>query len=286
MFLFDGVRHLLQRRAIWEYNAIVEKTIQQHWPDSPIKMRCLIWERWEALPEDGSNRENFNFVVFIDIEGDVDWLVDDDHAKVKFPDKATIPIDQAMALEASPCDHLPMPVRMAFKKMIGAAIVAALFGDEEAAREQTAKAKEYLDKRTPEQSRLWTLISSTVALPALCCLLRLTGMSGLQPLVYGAVGAYIAIAYRSSIEKRDAGAGLTLHVWEALVKLVAGMLQGKVCAVFMTSSLAPEFASRLAASPAVLAVIAFAAGLFDRFAPNLISNYVVKPFEVKSEEVS
>lgn len=286
MCILDKIPYFARRRAIREYDALVEKSVQSHWPDYPIKMKYLVWEQWAARPADGSELETHNFIVFIDINCDIDWITDDDHSKMRVSSETKNRIDEAMSVEALPCKHLPMAERMAFKKIIGAAIVAALHGDYETAKMQTAKAKEYLDKRTPEQSRLWTICCATAGVLSACLLLsRMTWcIKDIQPLLYGALGSYLAIAYRSSIAEKDASAGLPLHICEALVKILAGMIQGKVCVVFITSTLAPEMAAPFATSSAALAIVAFSAGLVDKFAPNLISNYVVKPFDFATKE--
>lgn len=269
-------RHLSQR----EYDSEVESSIQAHWKDSPIKISHLICEEWsESVAGEKSN--SYNFVVFIDIAGDIDWIANDENAVEKITGQTKALIDCAMAVEALPCKHLAKREWMAFKKMVGASIVAALYKNYDTAQNLIANAQAYLDKRTPERSRLWITISASIAIVVLYLLLPYAKGINTKPLFYGALGSYIAIIYRSGRSQIDASAGLLIHICDTLIKLGAGMIQGKLCILLLSTPFAPEITKSIIISPEAMLAAAFVAGLVDKFVPSLVSSYVVKTLTPK-----
>ena len=81
----------------------------------------------------------------------------------------------------------------------------------------------------------------------------------------------------------DSNAGECLHCAEAFVRLLIGMMLGKMGVLFFSCSIAPEFSRNICASYTGVCVIAFASGLFDAFIPAMISTYVIKPMNSKGE---
>lgn len=267
------VKECIERK---KYDAEVEASIRSHWPAAPIRMKHLIWERWEdAKPE--AKADKFNFIVFIDIEGDLDWIADDENSNEKISEEIGPTIARIMGAEARPCKHLAEKEWMSFKKMLGAAIVSALSGECESALSQMDEALQYREKRMPERSRTWTVWSATVLTLSIAVILKSRLVDGWiqpTPLLYGLLGSYTAIVHRAFTRATDSGAGIWIHITEAVVRLLLGMIFGKMCILFFTNQLAPEIATRICASYSGLCVAAFAAGMFDRFIPSMISTYI------------
>ena len=270
---------------IAEYRALVEKEVQQHWNDHQIRLMELICDCWSEPPADSHALLNkYNYVVFIDIEGDLDWICDDDHSRSKVPSEVFTLIAKIMDVEAIPCKHLGKNEWMAFKRMLGTAIVSAFEGGRDEAESLMAQAKTYIEQRIPECSRLWTLWSATIGtIVAGVISYFLRDITFVVPLIFGVFGAYVSIVRHASMRNVDSSAGKMLHVTEAVVRLLIGAILGKIGVLFCDSHLAPEFARSFGASGPGVRVIAFASGLFDAFIPAMISAYVIKPMNSKGE---
>ncbi len=270
---------------IAEYRKSVEKEVQQHWKDHQIRLMELICDCWREPPTDSHTLlDKYNYVVFIDIEGDLDWICNDDHAENKVQPEVFTLIARIMDVEAIPCKHLGKNEWMAFKRMLGTAIVSAFEGGRDEAESLMAQAKAYIEQRIPERSRLWTLWSATIGtIVAGVISYFLRDLTFVAPLIFGVFGAYVSIVRHASIRNVDSSAGKMLHVTEAVVRLLIGAILGKIGVLFCNSLLAPEFAQKICVSDAGIRVIAFASGLFDAFIPAMISTYIIAPLKTKGE---
>lgn len=270
---------------IAEYRRNVEKEVQQHWKDHQIRLMELICDCWREPPTDShALLDKYNYVVFIDIEGDLDWICNDDHTENKVQPEVFTMIARIMDVEAIPCKHLGKNEWMAFKRMLGTAIVSAFEGGRDEAESLMAQAKAYIEQRIPERSRLWTLWSATIGtIVAGVISYFLRDLTFVAPLIFGVFGAYVSIVRHASIRNVDSSAGKMLHVTEAGVRLLIGAILGKIGVLFCNSLLAPEFAQKFCVSDAGIRVIAFASGLFDAFIPAMISAYIITPLKSKGE---
>ena len=270
---------------IVEYRRSVEKEVKEHWKGHQVRLMELICDCWRELPTDSNTLlDKYNYVVFIDIEGDLDWICNDDHSRSEVPPEVFTTIARIMDVEAIPCKHLGKNEWMAFKRMLGTAIVSAFEGDRDEAESLMVQAKAYIEQRIPECSRLWTLWSATIGV-ILCSLVfdLLRNNVFVVPFTFGVFGAYVSIVRHASVRNVDSSAGIMLHVTEAAVRLLIGAILGKIGVLFCDSYLAPEFARSFCASDAGVRVIAFASGLFDAFIPAMISTYIITPLNSKGE---
>ena len=271
---------------IAEYRRSVEKEVQEHWKGHQIRLMELICDSWREPPADRQAlSDRYNYVVFIDIEGDLDWICDDDHLKSEASSEVFTLIARIMDVEAIPCKHLGKSEWMAFKRMLGTAIVSAFEGGRNEAESLMVQAKTYIEQRIPECSRLWTLWSATsgTILCGLVAFYFLRNNVFVAPFMFGVLGAYVSIVRHASMRNVDSSAGKRLHVTEAVVRLLIGAILGKIGVLFCDSSLAPEFARNFCASGAGIRVVAFASGLFDAFIPAMISTYIITPLSSKGE---
>jgi hypothetical protein len=228
--------------------------------------------------------DKYNYVVFIDIEGDLDWICNDDYTEKKVAPEVFTLIARSMDVEAIPCKHLGKNEWMAFKRMLGTAIVSAFEGGHDEAESLMTQAKTYIEQRIPECSRLWTLWSATIG-TILCGLgfYFLRDNVLVVPFMFGVLGAYVSIVRHASMRNVDSSAGKMLHATEVVVRLLIGAILGKVGVLFCDSLLAPEFARSFCVSEAGVRVIAFASGLFDALIPAMISRYIITPLNSKGE---
>lgn len=270
-------------KDVEDYNAKVAKEVQSHWPNT-VAIKELIRERWADASKIQGKIEDFNYLVFIDIAGDLDWLCDDDHSTQQLSEKTSTLIARALSVEATPCKHLKEQEWMAFKKILGASIVSAFEESYDDAETLMNQARVYLKQRTEERSRRWMLVNSTV-------LMLILGLVGClcfdstvrMPSLFGLFGAYVSIVGHSGARRTDAGAGRTLHWVEAFVRLVVGIILGNIGICFFNCSLAPELGRELCTTDAGIRIVAFVAGLIDGFVPSMISTYVLSPLNCKGE---
>ena len=270
---------------IAEYRRNIEKEVQKHWKDHQIRLTELICDCWREPPTDSHTLlDKYNYVVFIDIEGDLDWICNDDYTEEKVAPEVFTLIARIMDVEAIPCKHLGKNEWMEFKRMLGTAIVSAFEGGRDEAESLMAQAKAYIEQRIPERSRLWTLWSATIGtIVAGVISYFLRDLTFVAPLIFGVFGAYVSIVRHASIRNVDSSAGKMLHVTEVGVRLLIGAILGKIGVLFCNSLLAPEFAQKFCVSDAGIRVIAFASGLFDAFIPAMISTYIITPLKSKGE---
>ena len=271
--------------AVAEYNEKVAKELQSRWPGHTLEILELIQERKQERKEtaagrDGEKNKRYDYVVFIDIAGDLDWICDDDHSEEHLEPKTAALAARALSIEAMPCKQLSQENRMAFKRLLGAAIVSAFEGSHDDAQSLMLQAQTFLKDRTEEQSRRWMLLSSTPLLLAFALLLYWWFSEPVRvPMLFGLFGAYVSIVRSSGSRRTDAGAGKQLHFVEAVVRLVVGMLLGNVGVQFFNCPIAPELLRGLCETDARVRTAAFCAGFLDHFIPSMISAYFLKPLE-------
>lgn len=274
-----------KQRDVDAYNKRIEEEVKEHWKGNAIALKELVYERWTSPNDKNEQDGKYDFVVFIDIVGDLDWICNDEYSRQKLSPKASTLIARVHSIEATPCKHLREREWMSFKRILGAAIVSALQESYDDSLALMNQAKTYIEQRIPECSRLWTLWSATIG-TILCSLVAFYFLRNnvfVAPFIFGVMGAYVSIVRHASVRNVDSSAGIMLHVTEAAVRLLIGAILGKMGVLFCNSSLAPEFAQSFCSSAAGIRVIAFAAGLFDAFIPAMISTYVIKPMNSKGE---
>ena len=144
--------------AAERYREDLNRSLQKHWPDSPIKVNELIRENWEAptpgAPPAAANGAD-HFIVFIDHELAIDWINNGDEDETQLQG-----ISLAESIGARRCDHLPREQILEFRRLLGQAIVNAIRGDAKQSRALSETAAQFLKDRTVERSRAWTLASA------------------------------------------------------------------------------------------------------------------------------
>ena len=277
-------------REVECYNSRVNAELQARWKKKghEIAVKELLRENIRER-KDGEEQglSPCDYIVFIDIAGDIDWIYCDENVREKLSARSSSLISRATAIESFPCRYIGDEWLMAFKKTLGFSIVLALdrrFNDAELLMR---RAQEFLLNRTAEISRLWVLIISLLILvlasSACICLSYYAPEKDVNPFLFGLIGAFIAIARKNGQQYRDAGAGFLLHAIDTLVRMIVGMLLGWVGVLLLKSPFAPETLKGICGSVAGVRIVAFAAGLFEYFVPTMISRCVVTPFKPQEE---
>jgi hypothetical protein len=236
----------------------MEAYIRNHWGEEEIDLEELIHVRLEHrakvladLPAgekvmkapEGSK----DFVVFVDRDGDLDFITD-----FSLGGEQSALIAEINAVENQPSCHLPPAEFMAFKRILGGAIVCVIDNVPERARAQLNLAKEYLKKRTTERSRYWMLSFALPIVSAIAIVgFLFPGMFAMQPeelsvppwvigLYFGMLGAFFSILQRSGRRNLDSASGRPLHLVEIGVRFASGAIAGLIFIYISTSPLSPE----------------------------------------------
>ena len=269
----------------------MESYIRNHWGEEEIDLEELTHVRLEFrakvladLPAkekvmkapEGSK----DFVVFIDRDGDIDFITD-----FSLEGDQNALIAEIYAVENQPSRHLPQPEFMAFKRILGGAMVCAIENVHERARAQFNLAKEYLKKRTTERSRLWML---SCALPLIAVIavvgFLFPGIFVMQPenmsispwiigLYFGMLGAFFSILQRSGRRNLDSASGQPLHLLEIGVRFTSGAIAGLIFIYISISPLSPELFRDMVYVSGGPQVLGFLAGFSDQLIPSIVSKY-------------
>lgn len=248
-----------------------------HWQDDTIDAYELIREDWEDPKGDPSAKER-NLLVYIDPELDVDWIAE-------VPNEAQASIALVESVGARKCKHLARDHVLHFRRLLGQAIVNAAKGEYPMACELAQQAERFLEDRTVELSRRWTLCFAhglVLALSAVLAFVISMTCRGEIQLVLGGiwiavqgglVGAYLSILRKTGQGRWDSSAGLWTHLVEVLTKLSAGAVFGGIVFAVTRSVHAPPSLRSLVPDACSLFVFGIAAGWAERLVPKIISAY-------------
>ncbi len=255
--------------------------LQKRWDPHQIFVYELIRENRDDESAPQKKSQTPEYIVFIDIELDVDWIADGE-----LTPEAQQAVSFAESVSAKRCEHLPKSQILEFKRLIGQAIVNGLQGAPLCCRELAGEASRFLRERTIERSRIWTLVSAhflallfSFVLAASWALVTMNFFdSGAASLLWSAVqggllGAYLSILQKTSRGERDAAAGVELHLIEVVTKLSAGGILGGIAFVFSQSVHAPPSLRAIAPDALSLFLFGVAAGMFERVIPRMVSAY-------------
>jgi hypothetical protein len=286
-FIAPGV--LQAEAARKELNA----SLKSHWPDDPIEIFELIREDWKDPKQHPAAVES-NYIVFIDAQLEIDWI-----AEVPSMPGAQKCISLAESIGAQKCNHLPRPHVLHFRRLLGQAIVNAINGEIEQGCQLAEKAAEFLDDRTVELSRHWTLLNAfligvifSLAGAAIVSALRSVAITADSQSwllawlsVQGALaGAYLSIVQKAGRGRWDASAGPGAHFIEVFTKLFVGAIFGGFTFVITQSVQAPASLKLLAGDGCSMFLLGSAAGWGERLIPKIISTYATHLNTTKQNE--
>src|SRR5690348_16299873 len=122
----------------------MQQAYEEDWPNLPIKYLVVAAD---------------DYIVFIDHENDIDWQTKDslEHQDI---DKHNAIINKAVFLESIPCNHFEEKTIINYKRMIGEAYCRCFENDYQNADAMLQYAKQFIQARSAESSRLWYLTAS------------------------------------------------------------------------------------------------------------------------------
>lgn len=259
----------------------LQRSIQRHWPGDPISLELLVRESWESLSDTDPLQRKYEYIVFVNSELNIDWIT----GSQKY-DQFAANICHATALESIPHKHLNKSQILAFKNLIGEAIVAYLENNKQEAEALIAEARQYINDRIAECSRKWILEFSSLLIFPLCIVGFMvtywdcTFWSNDKNLWFGAcfwggIGSYLSIIRNAGKENLDSAAGAWLHFLQIVSKIISGGLFGIISYfILKNSSLCPPMFDSLNESYLGYNLFGFIAGFLEYFIPNIVATQV------------
>jgi hypothetical protein len=240
------------------------------------------------------------YIVFIDIEGDVDWKTKPawDNAGPKDPVKHFAVLNDCARIETTPCDALSPTVKLHFKRLIAEAYARSFAHEYEAANSMLGSARDYVRVRSEEVARTWYLEASiaTTAIALIVALStwalrfwtsQLIGSSGVWLVLSmgsGALGALLSVIVRSGKLQVDCAAGRYLHRIEGASRVLAGSASGFLTALAVMSGIFLGSFVKSGNLAPVMLLASFVGGTTERFASSIIAR--VSPKELADERTS
>lgn len=245
------------------------------WPGLPVKYLIIASKK--------------KYIVFLDNENDLDWQTSDEFDERELTEDDRKGYNQVKneidSAECIPSENLDEKIVISFKKQLGEALIRAFEKDFENANKMVSKAKEFVFKRSVEESRFLFLTSCAIAtLISMIAfiLLWLTKVNSInifgETLYYsmlasftGALGALLSVILRMGKSNLDFNASKKLHYLEGSSRVVAGMISALIVALcIQTGILLPIFA-KIESTHLAMILGGLIAGSSERFAPSIIN---------------
>lgn len=250
-------------------------------------------EQWSHIEQKVVIRRTADYCVVISPKDRLDWgtsVAFDDREKNLDSDsrksRSDVLADIAVA-EATPCDDLSEQIRIAYRTLLGEAIVLCFEGEYASARRIVERAHLFLKLRNEETSRYWYVMSSakTAALFIVIAVLTWAFRDNARPAIGttafwlllsccgGAIGAALSVIVRSGNLQFDACAGKALHDLEGTCRIVAGAISGLIVAMAVRSDMVFGAFTSGGHLTTISMLSAVAAGTGERLATSIISKF-------------
>jgi len=190
--------------------------------------------------------EDDAIIVWVDADYDTDWR---SIGALSIESEESLHRTKALAavIEATPNKHHSSEVKICFKRLIGEALVCALKNDTEGAERVIKDARNYINTRNAEVSRLWTLrcngilgILELVAISSiwllrssLDILLTRNGFLAILVLFWGCLGASASLIFRIGKERTSPESGIELHCLEVVSRHFVGGISAALLFTFI-----------------------------------------------------
>jgi len=229
-----------------------------------------------------------NYIVFLDLELDVDWETTPEYDKKGHKDETLFNQvrNQVALLESTPCAEIPRHMKEHFKRLVGEGMDRALAHDYPGAQSILHVASEYISERSHETSRCWYLTASTaMTAPFIIAGIvfwiwraPLIALIGENPFwlalatIAGAVGALLSVIGRTGKLQFDCSSGRWLHYLEGASRVWAGALSGLFVGLAVRSDLILTALTHGGKVPAIMILAAMASGAGERLANSIIAD--------------
>jgi hypothetical protein len=209
-------------------------------------------------------------VVYLDSKLDTYWKAKD-HTRAQ-----GAVLNRVAQLEAIPMTGLSGDVRKAFRCLVAEGLARMLDeSDKESADKVHDQAEMFVRARLDELARSWYLTAAllgfllcALAMPAIWLRAPLDVRDFCLGLAAGVLGASFSLISRIHAFPLDPSAGRALHTLEATARLAAG-LAGALVATLAVRAKVLSFGPGPSSLEGMM-LICFAAGISERFVPNLV----------------
>lgn len=250
------------------------KNYENDWPGLPIKYLIIASKK--------------KYIVFIDHENDLDWQTSDEFDERELTEDERKGYNEVKneidSTESIPLDNISDKIVQNFKKQLGEALIRAFEKDYENAHKMVLKAKEFILKRSIEESRFMFLTScGTTALVSLIliiilwltrdCARNLLGEGVYFLLItslVGSIGALLSVILRTGKFNLDFNASKKLHYLEGTSRIVAGMISAVIVGICIKTGLLLPVFSKIESTNIAMILGGLIAGASERFAPSII----------------
>lgn len=271
--IFFQQEFLDQLSAKRKTRILTEKEVRNHFPEYDIQLLELVREEYPDC--ETLNQKNHKYVVFIDIDYDVDWIA---CGKYETDEKEQLTaLSNASSLDAYPSKQFSKAHQLAFKRLIAQSIVCALDGNIPCCEQKQKEAFTYYQKRDIELSRSWRVYIASFIYLLFIILLLLTYQSYPEyspwyiASCFSLVGSYLSILLQSSRLKLDSSSGKKLHIIEIAGRCIMSVICGVIANIIVHTPLAPSIVQEANNTFYLHALFFIAAGLLDGFIPSFVS---------------
>ncbi len=260
-----------------DYEISIENEIRKHWGITTIYLKRLIRENYDDEKHIGK------FAVWIDIELELDW-VENITDKYLEPSKIQSKISEIVSIEKTPHKHLSERQQIDFEVLLGEALVCCFENNLKQADENINNAKEFLNKRLQERSKLWTLelcsgvVLLTIIVGLICKYIKsLRVEPWMMSFYWGIIGANISQVQQSLKNNYDAACGFKFHFINILIRTFLGGVLGCIGYILIKSDvLLPKFFNLIEDWNTRFRLIGIIGGMFQGFIPSMLSKIATK----------
>ena len=229
------------------------------------------------------NYSSEHFIVDISPEYDIDWEVKDSWSDENNKEIQKI-LNKAGSLECRISHEWPRSVLINAKRMIGEGIARSFSYQFDAANEMLVEAEKFIDKKSQEISRQWTL---QACIKNVFCLLFI----GILTVIFktflinylgenfillvlsaclGGIGALLSVIFRIGEFETQNSAGRSLHKTEGLARIIAGCICGFIAALLIKAELLFPAINNAQNTKLLIFAVATIAGVSEKWIPNII----------------
>lgn len=233
------------------------------------------------------------YIVYLDIESDLDWCITDEGEKEIDMDKLHSVLSLINSVIYRPCMlQLSLKMKRQVNCLLGSALLLSIQGLESEANECIKEAEGYLQKREYEITRKWYVEFSIGIFIAITIIYYLIGMmlpndlkqKSFKLLWYGSMGAMLSIQRHNGFLNAKCTAGRLLVFLEILSKFVVAMLSAViVVTAFKSGMFMSGFMSGQNESEFIM-LICIVSGFSERLVPSLIQKIEGEDGETNEEK--
>lgn len=229
------------------------------------------------------NYSSEHFIVDINPEYDIDWEVKDTWSDEYNKEIQKI-LNKAGVLECRISYEWPHSVLINAKRMIGEGISRGFSFQFDASQEMFAEAEKFINKKSQEISRYWTLkaciknVFYLLLIGILTIIFRtfFIGYLGWNFILlvlaacFGGVGALLSVIFRIGDFETQNSAGRSLHRTEGLARIIAGCICGFLAALLIKTGLLLPIVHNTQNINLYILALATIAGVSEKWIPNII----------------